>query len=147
MAVVTNLVSSWRHWYIQDHSTYNFTINMTLVFSASKCLCHCIINTNCDVWSFTLESFLGSVLFFTNQRFKKNECKVCISNAVWKSLALTVLVLDSTLIEAIATRLWFELDVSQFENSSHQLQYWLNLILHEAHNLHGILGKQKRKYI
>ena len=56
---------------------------------------------------------------------------------------LTILVFDPALIEAVDPRLGFELDVSQFEDGCHQLQHRLHLVLHEAHDLHGILGTRQ----
>lgn len=59
---------------------------------------------------------------------------------VQSDYCLTILVLDPAFVEAVDPGLWFELNVPQFEDGSHQLQNRLHLSLHEAHNLHGILG-------
>lgn len=56
---------------------------------------------------------------------------------------LTVFVFDAALVRAVTARLWLELDVAELQHGGHQLQHRLHLILHEAHDLHGILGGQK----
>ena len=55
-------------------------------------------------------------------------------------LALTVLVFDAALVVAVAAGLRFELNVPQLQHGRHQLQHRLHLVLHEPHDLHGILG-------
>lgn len=57
----------------------------------------------------------------------------------------TIFVLNAALVCTITTRLRLELNVAKFQHGSHQLQHRLHLIVHEAHNLHGILQKKKKK--
>lgn len=67
------------------------------------------------------------------------------NEGVNQRLKPTIFVFDATFICTITARLWLELNVAEFQHSSHQLQHRLHLVLHEAHNLHGILGGQKLK--
>ena len=59
------------------------------------------------------------------------------------AVELTILVFDATLVAAVGARIWLELDVAELQHGRHQLQHRLHLVLHEAHNLHGILGGQE----
>lgn len=61
------------------------------------------------------------------------------------SVKLTVFVFNAALVCAVTARLWLELDVAELQHGRHQLQHRLHLVLHEAHDLHGILGGQKGK--
>lgn len=66
-----------------------------------------------------------------------------LSAAHSSSVKLTVFVLDAALVSAVAARLRLELDVAELQHGRHQLQHRLHLVVHEAHDLHGILGGQK----
>lgn len=71
---------------------------------------------------------------------------VCVMRPV------TVLVFDAALVEAVGAGLGLELDVAEFQHGGHQLQHRLHLVLHETHDLHGILResrkhKQKKSWI
>ncbi len=59
------------------------------------------------------------------------------------SVTPTVFVFNATLVGAVTARLWLELNVAELQHGRHQLQHRLHLVLHEAHDLHGILGGQK----
>jgi len=61
------------------------------------------------------------------------------------SVKLTIFVFNAALIGAVTARLGLELNVAELQHGRHQLQHRLHLVLHKAHNLHGILEGDNTK--